>query len=304
MADLHELLDLLDLATVRAAVVEDAELDRRLDELGRRLRVRRGFVGDALAVAVAGGTGSGKSSLVNAIVGSHVVRAGVVRPTTQSATGVVPGGLTGTVGDLLSAIGVDERVEVEAGGPTVLIDMPDYDSIEEAHRHIVEDVLPRVDAVLWVTDPEKYADPITYEAFLGPLREYQSQFLFALNKADRVPGESSRLVEDMEGKLAAVGYDRPHVLATAAVGPGDSLGDVSELTELLRSKLDVRNTALRKLALDVRDVARIGWQLCSERRSDAGDDREESAFAAATFVSLGVAGYGLYARAAVPRTEV
>ena len=51
-------------------------------------------------------------------------------------------------------------------GNVVVLDLPDIDSLEAGHRAAVEAVLPKVDVVAWVTDPEKYADAVLHDDFL------------------------------------------------------------------------------------------------------------------------------------------
>ena len=154
MIDVRDVLDSLDLAVGRAHGVLPYEHLQQLAEQAHRLRIRHGFVGEALVVALAGGTGSGKSSIVNALVGDVVVPTGIVRPTTRHATAIVGGGSDADLGPLFEMVGVEHRIVRSGVEGTVLIDLPDFDSTAESHRHVVESVVPRVDAVVWVLDPE------------------------------------------------------------------------------------------------------------------------------------------------------
>ena len=124
MAELNDLLDLLDLAIGRSLDVVDYDFLDRAFALRRRLRVRGSYVEDALVVAVAGGTGSGKSSLINSLVGTEAVLAGQLRPTTQAATARVPDDLAGVAMPLLEALGVPVVVAVDRAADRILIDLP------------------------------------------------------------------------------------------------------------------------------------------------------------------------------------
>ncbi len=288
MKDLGSLLDLADLAIARCEGVVSQDVRGELASVVHRARRRHGFVGEALVVAFAGGTGSGKSSLVNAVVGEPIAQVGVLRPTTDAALAVTPRDLRVDLTPLLNDIGVTERVESDALGLWVLVDLPDFDSTVTSHRRIVEDVLPRVDAVVWVFDPEKYADATIHTRFLSNLTGYESQFLFALNQTDRLGSSAATVHGDLLRMLLDDGFRDPEVVSTVARGPEL---DVSHLVEALSQRLDVKRTVMRKLATDLRVAASRGWE--ETRDGSVNPDRDQGgadgvALAAATFVLLGV----------------
>jgi len=121
-------------------------------------------------VALVGGTGVGKSSLLNALAGTEVSRASVRRPTTARPVGWVPQAAGDELGELLDWLGVapDDVHETSSAelGRVAILDLPDLDSTSADHRERVEAILPRIDAVVWVTDPEKYADAVLHDDFL------------------------------------------------------------------------------------------------------------------------------------------
>ncbi|MEN8041277.1 MAG: dynamin family protein [Actinomycetota bacterium] len=295
MSDLEALVDLADLAVARSEGVIDPLSRDELAEIVRRTRRRLGFLGEVLVVAFAGGTGSGKSSVVNALVGEDVAEVGVLRPTTDNALAVIPQKSKETYGRLLSDLGVSEKVSVATLKASLLVDLPDFDSTQEAHRRIVEDVLPLVDAVVWVFDPEKYADQTIHADFLAGLVPYQEQFVFVLNQVDRL-GDAHRIVADDLVRLLGVdGFDEPRVVSTCAAQPGV---DVDELVSVLTGRLSLKRTAVQKLATDLRLAANRGWQeSVAAIEAESGEERRyEVGFSAATFVSLGVQAFDvLYA---------
>ena len=71
---------------------------------------RLGFPGTAFVLALAGGTGAGKSSLLNALAGREVSRAGPIRPVTAEPVAWVPADAAGELGPLLRWVGVERVV--------------------------------------------------------------------------------------------------------------------------------------------------------------------------------------------------
>ena len=176
-----------------AALAEAAELARgRLDDerveaaeavvarAGRRL----GLGVEATVVALAGPTGAGKSTLFNALAGAELAPASHRRPTTSAPTAAV----WGDVGDeLLDWLEVARRHRL-GGEPDglVLLDLPDFDSVELSHRVEVERVIALADLMVWVVDPQKYADGVLHEHYLRPFAEYRDVMVVVLNQADRL----------------------------------------------------------------------------------------------------------------------
>jgi predicted GTPase len=287
MTDLISLLDLADLAIGRCEGVISSDSRRELAEIVLRARRRFGYVGEVLVVAFAGGTGSGKSSLVNAIVGSPVAVTGAVRPTTDEALAVIPQKNSDQYRQLLSELDVAERITSVALESTILVDLPDFDSVVTSHRHIAESVLPVVDAVVWVVDPEKYADTIIHKEFLANLVPYEDQFIFVLNQADRLGQAVVPVVEDLEQLLESDGFIEPVVVSTIAHGQAT---DISALVDALSERLDLKRSVASKLAIDLRVAANEGWMAAQETPTTDSDQGflDQIGLLAATFVLLGV----------------
>ena len=168
--------------------------------------VRRiGFPGDAYVLAFVGGTGVGKSSLLNALAGETVSPASVRRPTTSVPVAWVPAAERTALRPLLEWLGVDEVREHGATdlGPVAILDLPDMDSVASEHRTRVEAILPRVDAVAWVTDPEKYHDAALHDDFLRAWVGRLARQVVIVNKADRLgPDDGRRIRRDLEADLS------------------------------------------------------------------------------------------------------
>jgi GTP-binding protein EngB required for normal cell division len=290
----RSVLDALDLAIARGEAVLDEDTTRSMTILASRLRTRAGFIGDVLVVALAGGTGSGKSSLLNAIVGEELVETGVVRPTTSDVLAVFRDDPYVDLGPLWTALGIERHVAHDGAASLVLVDLPDFDSTVEAHRHIVSEVLPVVDVVVWVLDPEKYADPVLHEGFLSSMTRYEEQFLFVLNQVDRLGDEFESAISSLHGHLTDDGFTAPRVVGSIAADVETS--DIADLVGALADRWDTKSAAIAKLALDTRSAANDGWRACGsiDTREMGDRSRDEVALARATFVWLGVEAFALY----------
>jgi hypothetical protein len=242
------------------AAVADAAEALGLDasparETVRQARRRLGFPGTAFVLALAGGTGSGKSSLLNALAGQEVSRAGPVRPVTDEPVAWVPADQADELAPLLAWIGVERVVahRDERFAELCLLDLPDYDSVERAHRARVDEVLPRVDAVCWVLDPEKYNDRVLHEDYLRPLAHHADRALFVVNRHDTIgaPDAVGALVEDVRRTLAADGMDGRPVFAVSAAPPdGAGAGELERLRDWLAGRMDAKTIVVERLAAD------------------------------------------------------
>jgi GTP-binding protein EngB required for normal cell division len=250
-----------------------AELDpdaaARAEQVVAKVRERTGLTGGHTVVALAGATGSGKSSLFNAVVGADVAAIGARRPTTATPTAAVWG--VEPVNDLLDWLGVGTRHFVDEIGTgreddeaigsldgLVLLDLPDFDSREMSHRVEAERILELVDVFLWVTDPQKYADARLHDDFVAALATHETVMLVVLNQADRLTvDELQQCADDLRRLLARDGASHVGVLTTSALtGQG-----IAELRQRLANAVAGQNAARNRLAADVRlsgDRLRVG----------------------------------------------
>ncbi len=252
MRDVVELLDAVDLAVARASGVLSDEFVAKATERTQELRKRSGFQGQTLVLALAGGTGTGKSSVLNAIAGDSVASVSSLRPHTDHPLAWIPHSWGLGLEGLLDDLGITDRVAQDAFPGLALIDLPDIDSVAEWHRRTVEDLIPRVDGVVWVFDPAKYRDPTLHFGFLRPLAEYRDQFVFVLNKVDTLaPSARDAVAVDLRAALEDDGYSDPRVFSIAAApvtGPPDG---VAALKSFLTEQMDVRRVALGKWLIDI-----------------------------------------------------
>ena len=230
-----------------------------VDRAGKRL----GLGVDTTVVALAGPTGAGKSSLFNAVAGTELARVSRRRPTTSAAAAAI----WGDVGEpLLDWLEIPRRHRLEGGEleGLVLLDLPDFDSIEVAHRLEVDRIVELVDLVLWVVDPQKYADAAWHERYLRPLAGHGEAMAVVLNQSDALSGDAlAECRADLQRLLVEDGLSGVPVLAVSA-RTGENL---PALRRLLAERVAARTAAVARLAADVDvAVARLAAQ-CGERRA-------------------------------------
>lgn len=216
MADLVGILDLYDRLVAAALDVAPSDEVERAAAAGRAARRRLGYLGESVVVALVGGTGSGKSSLLNALAGEEVSEPGARRPTTARPIAWIPSNPEPGLTRLLDDLEIERRVGQDRHPWLAVLDLPDTDSVVVDHRLAVERLLPLVDAVIWVLDPEKYQDARLHRDFIRPLAAHSERFVFALNQIDRVdPKARPALVEDLRQSLVSDGIGRPRIVVTA-----------------------------------------------------------------------------------------
>ncbi len=196
-SDVNALVTGLETAVTNARGRLDDDLVDHGQEVVDRASGRLRIAAEHTVIAIAGATGSGKSSTFNALTGLEISAVGVRRPTTSWATACVWG--TQGASELLEWLGIPARHQVtrdtvlDTGREdrrlegTVLLDLPDHDSTEVSHHLEVDRLVQLADLLVWVLDPQKYADAAIHDRYLKPLSTHAGVMMVVLNHIDTVP---------------------------------------------------------------------------------------------------------------------
>jgi GTP-binding protein EngB required for normal cell division len=240
---------------VQAGLAGD-ELARAQDLVERataRLRLCASDEGDHTVVALAGATGVGKSSLFNALARMQLSPAGHLRPTTGEAHACVWNARGAD--PLLDWLGVapqrrflrESVLDAEDEAPLrglVLLDLPDVDSVATGNRIESDRLVGIVDLVIWVLDPQKYADQTVHEEYLRHMGALRDVTVVVFNQTDRLtPADAQRCRADLARLVEADGLPGVPVISTSTV----TWEGIEEVLVLLEKTVAGRPAAMARL---------------------------------------------------------
>jgi len=183
--------------------------------------------GSFLTLGLLGGTGVGKSTIMNALAGFEMASTSHRRPHTDHILVYRHSEV-----DPLPVLALDDVLwrdithQVDPIRHIVLCDLPDFDSILGEHRQHVLQFLEHLDLLVWITSPEKYADGRFYE-FLQMVPKARENFTFVLNKVDLLFQDGSpesgyehlgRILAHFQELIQDKGVGEPLVYAVSAEG--------------------------------------------------------------------------------------
>jgi energy-coupling factor transporter ATP-binding protein EcfA2 len=246
---------------------------------------------DAPLLAVVGGsTGSGKSTIVNAMIGTPTTRVGVIRPTTRqpilihapvdagwfASDRILPGlaRVRGTVsapgthatdaGDAPAVSRINELMLLaheRVPESLALIDAPDIDSVAAENRALAGQLLAAADLWLFVTTANRYADAVPWRLLEGAAGRSVTVGV-VLNRVP--PGAAADVLPDLESMLAARGLaDAPIFVVDEQ--PLDALGmlpaaavaaALNWLTSIAGDRAERARIAARTLSGTITDLDR------------------------------------------------
>jgi len=154
-------------------------------------------------VALIGGTGTGKSTLFNSLAGSTISDVGVRRPCTLQPVLLVHEEALPPLQEYpFPDLNEESRPRYSSHRDDslrhlILVDTPDFDSIETANRRIAEDLFILCDIAVLITSQEKYGD-LSGDRMREMAAGWDKRTLFVMNK---VTSESAW--DDFRTALAA-----------------------------------------------------------------------------------------------------
>ena len=258
-----------------------------------RLSQRRELSTEHTVIGFFGATGSGKSTLFNAIAGQNIALSAPTRPTTSTvqaaiweaegseelldwlgidkrvypqtqalaaegeategnkATGgaAAPNAVTepapGLFNRIRRAVGGRGEMRTRTGG-LILLDMPDFDSVTTTNRDLAARMMRYVDVLVWVVDPQKYADAVIHRDFMVPLAASGAQALCVLNQADKLaPAEVPAVLASLTRLLQAEGTEAHLLAAPIAVSARTGEG-IEVLRDLLAQVAAAKSLSLQR----------------------------------------------------------
>jgi energy-coupling factor transporter ATP-binding protein EcfA2 len=262
------LLDLGAALQRRVETAPDPLRAERAEQLRRHvsdyLAPRAADLSAPLVVVILGSTGVGKSSLFNAIAGAALSESGLIRPTTRRPVALVHPtdapeiGQVGSIPDLFARDLLDVRVDAGVAPGLVIIDAPDFDSVERSNRQLAVELLETADLVVFVTTVTRYADQIPWD-ILARARQRGVPLLAVINRMPPDPSDEAVVMADYRTLIERGELDRQGAfgdLEVISVREGAIDPDTDGLqAEVARPILD----AIERLRHDVderRSVAR------------------------------------------------
>jgi hypothetical protein len=151
------------------------------------------------------------------------------------------------------------------------LDLPDHDSTHRAHRLEVDRLVKLVDLLVWVVDPQKYADAVLHDDYLRPLAALAPVTLVALNHVDELDTDAREAcASDLRRLLEADGLRSVElVLTSARTGEG-----VGELRDAIEQRVAAKRAALQRLSADAEAVSADLESCCAADTPSSGVRRD------------------------------
>ncbi len=269
----HSLEQVGEFLEENAVFLLPAETRKNLEERAQALLEKARCPGELLYVGILGGTGVGKSTLINALARKEISTPSDRRPFTDQAVVYRHRTASPALDRFQNLLRSPDAIhDSETIRDLALLDLPDFDSQEQANRRTALQLLPALDSVVWVVSPEKYADAAFYR-FVKQTSISQENFTFVFNKADEVLGENEsqrhQVLKEVLGDLTfrlkhEAGIEQPRIFSVSALcefgaKPCDGVlrADFRRLRDFLMGKKDAKEIASIKTVNLVEESDRL-----------------------------------------------
>lgn len=239
-----------------------AQLRRHVEEY---LAPRSADLSAPLVVVLLGSTGVGKSSLFNTIAGASLSESGLIRPTTRRPVALVhpddASAFTAAapLAGLTERDQLDIRVDPAIEPGLMIVDAPDFDSVERSNRDLAVELLEAADLVIFVTTVVRYADQVPWD-ILARARQRGVPLLAVINRMPTDPDEEAEVMADYRALIQRGELDRQGAfgelevvsVAEGAVDPSidglsrESVAPILEAIERLRHDSEQRRAIARR----------------------------------------------------------
>lgn len=193
-----------------------------------------------LVVAFMGGTGVGKSALLNKLANQPIAKSGVERPTSREVTLYHHQSVSlQLLRDRLPVKQIKESTHsVCANKDIIWLDMPDIDSTEQHNKNIVLQCLPFIDVLIYVVSPERYKDNEAWQLLSAKGANYDWFFVF--NQWDK--GDITQYKDFKQQIVKAEFIQQPKIYKTICTRQAED--EFTQLRDAIQS-LDPKKTIKR-----------------------------------------------------------